>query len=324
MAADPIGVVEASYRSAGDLRAWLSGVTEAARGLLQGGDKSFGLVADLTDPAQVRLRDIVSAGADDVSDFVQAVTPALSQTDQASTYRSPIVFGTMAERLGGPAAFGAHWLSAEFRRRGWADFDVLMAFDPGGVGCILASARPDVGTTPRRVAAQWSLVAAHMTAGLRLRDALTPEPEAVLEPSGKLQHAEGTAREPDNRDRLRAAVLGIERARSSLRRRDPEEALELWRGLVAGRWSLVDVFDSDGRRFMVARENAVRGPGQRLALSVREQQVLAYVAMGHANKLIAYSLGLSESTVSEHARRAMLKLGLGSRLEVARLLGGRR
>jgi DNA-binding CsgD family transcriptional regulator len=45
------------------------------------------------------------------------------------------------------------------------------------------------------------------------------------------------------------------------------------------------------------------------ALSKREQQVLAYAALGQSNKLIAYSLGLSLSSVSTLLARARRKLG---------------
>jgi hypothetical protein len=54
--------------------------------------------------------------------------------------------------------------------------------------------------------------------------------------------------------RAQRAAKAIDRARSRARSNE-DEALELWQGLVAGRWSLVEQFDSDGRRFLVARKN---------------------------------------------------------------------
>jgi len=86
---------------------------------------------------------------------------------------------------------------------------------------------------------------------------------------------------------------------------------------VARRWSLVDRFDSDGRRFLVARRNEpdVRDPR---ALSPRERQVAAFAALGHSNKLIAYTLGLSASTIATHLAAAMRKLAVRSRVELAR------
>lgn len=46
------------------------------------------------------------------------------------------------------------------------------------------------------------------------------------------------------------------------------------------------------------------------ALTLREQQILTYAEIGHSNKLIAYSLGVSISTVSTLLARARRKLGL--------------
>jgi DNA-binding CsgD family transcriptional regulator len=102
------------------------------------------------------------------------------------------------------------------------------------------------------------------------------------------------------------------------RRADENEALDLWQGLVAGRWSLVDQFDSDARRFMVARRNDPQVTNPR-ALNLRERQVLAYLAMGHPAKLIAYSLGVSPSSISTSRRMAMRKLGLKTTADVVRL-----
>ncbi len=65
-------------------------------------------------------------------------------------------------------------------------------------------------------------------------------------------HAEGAAKHRDARAFLRHAALATERARGALRNADPDQALQLWRGLVDGRWSLIEQFSSDGRRFLVA------------------------------------------------------------------------
>src|SRR5690606_6591183 len=88
--------------------------------------------------------------------------------------------------------------------------------------------------------------------------------------------------------------------------------------LVAGRWSLVDRFESDGRRFFIARRNdpAVGGPSE---LTKRERQVVGYAAQGHTNDHIAYTLGLAPSTVSTHLRRAMRRLGVRTPADLAAL-----
>jgi DNA-binding CsgD family transcriptional regulator len=325
-------LVEVAYRPARNTRAWLQGVADTTRSLLPRETGVFAMAVDLSDAKRVKLDEFVSAGATDaLKEFVTGVTPTLSEADQAETYRSPIVFGTMSERLGGPERYRGHWVFQEFQRRGWVDFDLLLAFDPTGLGCIVAWEREDIGSTPRRTGAMWGRLAAHLTAGLRLQQALgagrTPgeldeaQADAILRPSGRLEHASAEA--AASRDRLRDAVIAVERVRSSRGARDPEAALEAWRGLVAGKWSLVDLFDRDGRRFVVARRNDVQ-PNGPAPLTLRERQVLAYVGLGHSNRLASYHLGLSESTVAEHLARAMLKLGLRSRMDVMRLFAGAR
>jgi DNA-binding NarL/FixJ family response regulator len=127
--------------------------------------------------------------------------------------------------------------------------------------------------------------------------------DAVLSPSGSVTHAEVVAQSVSARESLRHAAEAIDRARSKARSNE-DEALDLWQGLVAGRWSLFDRFDTDGRRFLIARKNDpdVKDPR---ALTMRQRQVLSYAAMGHPLKLIAYSLGISPSSVSTNRRAAM-------------------
>jgi len=140
---------------------------------------------------------------------------------------------------------------------------------------------------------------------------------AVLAPSGAIVHGEKDAQNPDARESLQRAAKAIDRARSKARGNE-DEALDLWQGLVAGRWSLVEQFDSDARRFLIARRNDPQVTDPR-ALNLRERQVLAYVAMGHPAKLIAYSLGISRSSVSTARQTAMRKLGLRTTADVVRL-----
>jgi DNA-binding NarL/FixJ family response regulator len=130
-------------------------------------------------------------------------------------------------------------------------------------------------------------------------------------------HAERAAERRDLREALRHAVRARDRARSAaIRRSDDGAAVDMWQALVSGRWSLIDRFESDGRRFTVAIENEPRVADPR-ALSPRERCVVQLAARGHANKSIAYSLGLAAGTVGALLARALRKLGLGSRAELA-------
>jgi DNA-binding NarL/FixJ family response regulator len=95
------------------------------------------------------------------------------------------------------------------------------------------------------------------------------------------------------------------------------EAAEHWSSLVSGAWSLVDQFDRDGRRYVVA----IRKRGTTFeSLSDDERIALAARAEGTALRTIASVLGLSVPTISRRIRRGMEKLGISSQAELARLL----
>jgi DNA-binding CsgD family transcriptional regulator len=101
-----------------------------------------------------------------------------------------------------------------------------------------------------------------------------------------------------------------------LRRLDDDAAASLWREVRAGRWSIVDEYERDGRRFLVAR----RAPSPALdKLTAREREIVARVVSGRASKEIGIELGVAASTVAGHLANAMKKLGVHSRVSLVRL-----
>jgi DNA-binding NarL/FixJ family response regulator len=60
-----------------------------------------------------------------------------------------------------------------------------------------------------------------------------------------------------------------------------------------------------------------RGTGRPDALSAREADVLRLVAAGHANKVIALRLGISEKTVKNHLSTVFQKIGVSDRTQAA-------
>jgi DNA-binding NarL/FixJ family response regulator len=78
---------------------------------------------------------------------------------------------------------------------------------------------------------------------------------------------------------------------------------------------LVDRFDSDHRRFVVAIRNDPRFADPR-GLSMRERQVAEFAGLGRSAKEIGYLLGVAPPSVENSLRRAQEKLGLSSRLEL--------
>jgi DNA-binding CsgD family transcriptional regulator len=193
---------------------------------------------------------------------------------------------------------------------------------------LRANATPKSGiilTTPVRAGHRvrnrelWTRFASHLGAALRLRR-LKEAPSvdsapAILSPTGKLEH--GTADAIAAQAPLGRAAKAMDRARGKLRRVDPRAAAALWRTMVQEEWSLVDWYDHDGKRFLLAQENRITARSAD-ALTPRETQVVACAAMGHSNKLIAYDLGLSAGTVAVLLGRAARKLGVSGRVALVR------
>jgi DNA-binding CsgD family transcriptional regulator len=313
---DVIGVLEAAYALDLSDDLWLDGVLHSMRPLL---DDGLGVLAyryDASTEGAVRVWSPRYAGGsqdraertfEGLAGGIAALTPY--QARAAFCESGPVktlsdIFGRQPDLT---PNIGNH-ISAT----GAQDFLVVMTQDPSRAGCVLAAARAAASHAAPVEVHRWSRVAAHIAAGDRLRRGATSGvDEAVLTPEGRVVQAAGSARAKSAREALRSAAKRIDRARSSRTRADPEEALALWQGLIAGRWSLLDRFDSDGRRYIIARENDPRIPDPR-ALSLRERQVLAYTVLGHPLKLAAYELGLSVSSVSRHRANGFRKLRLQS------------
>lgn len=201
---------------------------------------------------------------------------------------------------------------------GARDVFALNALDASGFGLWLGAPWPRATKPSAQRETLFTRVAAHLTTAQRLRRQLPGEPrrtEAILSPDGELLHAEVPAQARDARAELRRATMALERARTREGRRDVELATRQWKPLVLSRWSMLDEFDSDGRRFVIAVDNRAPTARAHAALSDREHQVLTHALLGHSNKVIAYELGLSDSTVRVLLHRASQKLGTKTRRE---------
>lgn len=323
MKRDLLTVIEAAYDLDSPAAGWLQGLTEAIGPFIDHGMGAYGATVDASDPASLRLGTVHSFGGQPAMiRAVERVPVAADARRVERLYRSGSPF-VSALRAVGPAG----WRQiARLGPGGVADCCAVCAIDHAGRGFLVMapSARPvPAGARSRKV---WGRITAHLVAMLRLREGLararrpaSDGGEAVLSPGGKVLHAAGAAEPRPAREALREAALARERARGRMRRRAPDEAIETWRALVEGRWSIVDRFERDGRRFLIAHENehAVAGP---TALTRREQQVVALAAMGRSNKLIAYELGVSSDAIGRYLATAVRKLGFASRTELARVL----
>jgi DNA-binding CsgD family transcriptional regulator len=322
--ADEVAVIEAAYRVDGAEARWLTGLAEATLPMLDRGLGISAFTARFTG-ATLKVTDIVTIGgprglADATVDFTEGADPAMMARAFSA---SPCV--TMSAAAGGRDRLRADPASEALFQIGVNDAIGILGTDGTpfvtGLSVFLAGEAP----LSRAFTSRWSRVASHLSAGSRIRRALAAVDrpargtdllsgaEAILTSSGSLAHAEGPAQKA--RAQLARAVVAIDRARSRLRRDDPDEAVEAWRCLVSGRWSLLEHFDSDGRRFLVARKNDPETPGPS-AISLRERQILLGRARGLPLKLISYDLGLSIGAVSKTLRSGMKKLGLTHEAEL--------
>ena len=183
----------------------------------------------------------------------------------------------------------------------------VLGGDPSGHGAVLMAFTPANPTVAPCEGALWTRVAAHLATGYRLVRARTSPVDAVLDPAGRVEHLEAGV-SPDERSALSTAARAIEQARGKPRRTDTERAIALWKGLVAGRWTLVDQFDHDGRRYIMAKKNSPEFRAWEL-LTQRENQVVTYAAHGQSQKVIAYLLGISVASVSALLSKAAGKVG---------------
>jgi len=309
---DPIAIVEHSYALQGTESEWIDRLLGAIAPAIDDGIVVYGFTYRWR--GRVPYPAVFASGKPALEHLVRAIAVDYI----TATVETPKPCNTFSQQV---AKLPAHMHGLEerlFRPNGFADVLGVHAFDPDG-GLFLVSGLAERRTLSARDNARWARITAHMASALRLRRRIereAVEDEAVLSPSGGLLHATGAAKQADARDRLRAAARAMDRARGPLRRTAPQEALELWRALCAGRWSLVDRFESDGRRYLIAHQNQPHLPNLR-GLSQREATVAAFAQLGQSNKEIAYTLGIAPSSVATHLGAALRKLGLPSRAALA-------
>lgn len=324
MKLDVIEAVERCYASPDDDQAWLGGILEALSPLDQGPGLYAQVFRWAPDGSWVAERSSVS-GAFDAHALAEVArrNEVIPQGLLRRIYTPGVTY--VLEKVPELREIGVD----VFRKAGMADVFGALATDPDGWSMfaaipLAASLPARRRRIPPRTAHQLRCLSAHFGSSLRLRRALRAaadaggsEPDAVLDPGGRVLDAAGDARERGALESLVDAVRHVERARGRLRRTDPDEALQLWQGLVDGTWSLVDRCDADGKRYLLARRNEPGGEDP-AALTPRERAVLAFAAIGHANKFIGYTLGLPAATVSRCLTAAQRKLKVESRAELIR------
>lgn len=318
-----LAVVDAAYKLDGSIDAWMQGVLDAARPALDHGLGLMGLRFRLLEPTKLRIASSsIRTGSfpGRYDELFREATEALPPAIIKRVWGHPVALetgSTAFERISVGMRLADSPMMDWSRNVGVHDNLVAKMVDADGSGCMICAPLPSVRAVEPKREARWRHVMTHVLAGLRLRTALRQD-EAILDPGGPVLHAQGEARRTTVREALRTAAVTIDRARTRMGERDPDGVLRAWRGLVCGRWSLVDRFDRDGRRYLVARPNEP-SLAQPRSLTPRQRQVICYAALGYTNKRIAYALGLATSTISSHLREAMIRLRVRSVAELAEI-----
>lgn len=315
-----IDTVESAYRLEGAEAEWLDGVLAAARADLDTGCGVYAFTGNEAVPnfqaspvfAQIELDPGFAERLPEVNRKAPPEVEALLRPRL-------VTCGGLVQELGTTSSI-VRSMREVMKPTGIKDGFSLFAKDAQGGSVSLSAPSRSVLTLAPRVRGIWRRVGLHVASALRLRRKLAEQTvvrDALLDPSGKLQDASSlVAKDRSAQAVLVRAVAAMERARSGALRGTPDRALALWQGLVAGEWSLVDHWESGGRRYLAAYRNRpeLRDPR---ALTATECATLKYLALGATNKEICFALGLPAGTVSSSVTMILRKLGVKRRVDLA-------
>jgi DNA-binding NarL/FixJ family response regulator len=302
----------AAYAFTRDLGTWAMGVHEALGPSLDCGLGTLVGIVEFPEKKGVRVRHLTSrGGASRVHHAVVRLSAFLAPERLKESFFNGRVLGSSSGHYDDGDFTRLQSRARGVRTRDAAGWCVNDAVDHGFM--VVAPSR-ELLRFPEQPIPVVRRLGSHIATGLRLQRVLgsaafeDPAVEAILDTDGRAQHSVGMARMSGAIEQLRQAVL--ERSRTTA---EADLAADpAWNAVLAGRWSLVDRFDSDGRRYVVAYRNppGVLDPRR---LTPREEGVTALAAIGQSNKEIASQLGVTQSTVATLLASALNKLGLSSR-----------
>ncbi len=313
MRGDWARALEATYAPAESHEAWGTELIEAMRPLF-GGASGVNLfcmqhTADCGTAWPIALAG--DSAREEAAGFFDSHRAAGGAGFRSFYYPDTIVTTTRAVFEGLDQATREKLAHFAWRVESMVDLGLVVHPQPGVVVVVDATyeGRLELDRTLRH---RFTQLALHIETGFRLR--LRPESVmAVLSSDGKLLH-----REPGcpSLDAMNAHVRGVEAARTKGLRETPE-ALDLWSGLISGSASVVERREGSRRHYLVV-ENAPATQPMRV-LTRGEIDAVSYAARGLSAKLVAYTLGLSEPTVSSRLASAAGKIGVATRVELVRL-----
>jgi DNA-binding CsgD family transcriptional regulator len=313
--------LEAVYSFETDDEAWLRRVTTTAASVTRHAIVgSHSAIYDASDVAAFRILTYHVDGPPSIEAILLRSLDQFTPPYVTRSFRT-LLLSSSARRDSAPELDGMFESLDSF---GIGDILGVNGLDPAGMGTFLGLW---VAETPRLDASESAVfrrMAHHLGAAHRCRRRLREEhrsldvaegAEAVLDPRGRVIHALGPATEKTAQadlvamSKAREIALGLRSGR--------EQGLRSWRPLTSARWTLVEHFERDGARYVVARENQAKVSGL-LALSDRERQVVAYAALGQSTKETACALGISDTTVRVHLAHAAAKVGVRTRRQLLR------
>jgi DNA-binding CsgD family transcriptional regulator len=291
-----IDAFEAAYDLGSPASLWLEKLCAAVRATI--GALAVDVVAyeyDASDPCRApRIGERSDTQPPTIERFVEGMPHELAHVlHPPGPFTS--VSRAMAPRLGPQLA---HGLVESLEHVGLVDTAGIVGGSADGRGVVLAALLEHPSTPTKRALSAWTRLAAHVAAASRLRR---------LFPGVSVTDGDRGSDDP-----LAEVARTIETASGSTRAA-ASFGVDLWQGLVDGRWSLIEHWRSDGRRLLVARENRHRDPR---ALTPRQSQVLQLAARGHDNILVGDQLGLSPSTVATHLAAGLERLRLRKRADL--------
>ena len=324
-----VSFLEAVYALELDDRAWLHGVLSALADLCGKEHHYVGFFYDASNVEDFKLWNVSIPNApEELAEAFGLFQDVVKNPAFVSTTFRSLHVGS-ARRTGMPymrAVFDAR------ERSGWGDIFNINGIDPSGTGCnVTIGARVAEYVPSAADMAVYRRLASHLAAAFRVRQRLgvsrlgadvARKPgsglegaEALLNDQGRFVHAVGEATGKLAQERIRSAATSIDAVRDKKARSAGRSGVEHWHPLTGARWTLVDSFEENGRRYVVARENQAHADGF-TALTDRERQIVLHAALGLTNKQIAYALGISDTTVRVLMARAANRLGMRTRREL--------
>lgn len=316
--ADWVRILEATADEEPDDRRWAEQVLAAARPVFPRAAHT-GMVFLPTDEDLLDSSLVVIPGMTNPQAYLEQLTKAPPDAFRAFVH-PPVPVTTHGEILRSLSDDDGSWVRREAPASQFADSLGLVVHPIPAMTVVFWAGHESAIDLSAHERELLTRVAAHIESGYRARK-MRGAVRAVISQDGRVLSR--TDHAPPNRAlEAHAQRMIAARSRSS---RETADAIALWPALLDGRMTLVPRGTSSSRRYDVI-DNAPDTTKIR-ALTEGERRVLDACASGLSGKLIAYSLGLSQSVVSSRLGAAAWKLGLASRLEllrVASLLGGSR